>query len=123
MIQIMWRHARDPSPLRGRRRFTAASRRLEDTPMRVREKAASFVLIPVLVATQAAAQHTVRDSAGIRIVENTSPVTPRGRTFLTISPKPDLEIGSADGAASSLFSVVVGALAFDDGSIVVADAK
>jgi len=63
---------------------------------------------------------TVRDSAGIAIVENHTPLwteTERWR----LSDEPVLQIGAVDGDDAYLFSQITGALRLSDGRIVVAN--
>ena len=61
----------------------------------------------------------VRDSAGIRIVENTTPQWQEGETW-RLSPEPVVDIGGGDIEGDQLFRVV-GALRLRDDRIVVAN--
>jgi hypothetical protein len=60
----------------------------------------------------------VRDSAGIRIVENTCPTT---AARLRLSPDPVLSIGAAEGTDGYLFHGILGARRLSDGRFVVAN--
>lgn len=64
---------------------------------------------------------SVRDSAGIQIVENAGRGWSQEERWV-VSPDPVLSIGAEDGAPEYLLSVVTGAIRLDDGRIVVADA-
>ena len=62
----------------------------------------------------------VRDSAGIRIIENARP--PEGsRLRWRVGPEPAVTIGAADGEEPYLFQHAIGATRLSDGRIVVAD--
>jgi len=61
----------------------------------------------------------VRDSAGIRIVENTAPLWQPGQEW-RLSPEPTVVIGGGDTEEDQLFRVVA-ALRLSDGRIVVAN--
>jgi hypothetical protein len=63
---------------------------------------------------------TVRDSAGVRIVENHRPAWPRGREWLVAS-QPSVTIGDIEGEEHDVLSVVTGAVRLSDGSIAVGD--
>ena len=88
--------------------------------------AVAFVLAP---AAGAASQETVgptgirvviRDSAGIRIVENARP--PEGsRLDWRLGPEPLVSIGKMEGEDPYLFERVFGALMLSDGRIVIGD--
>lgn len=82
----------------------------------------------VLVAVAAACSSSggapapsVRDSAGIRIVESTAPQWDDGRGW-TLSAEPILEIGVMNGDDPYMFDQVWGAARFEDGTLVVANA-
>ena len=62
---------------------------------------------------------TVRDSAGIRIVENHAPRL-TGSNSWRVEPAPQLEIGGADEDSTQTLHNVVGAYALSDGRIVLA---
>lgn len=65
---------------------------------------------------------SIRDTAGIRIVENVSPLW-TARTARHLNPAPSLTIGSAAGSAEEQFGGLQDAVRLSDGSIVVADEK
>ena len=81
-------------------------------------------LLPVLAllaacgASGSGGDVVVRDSAGIRIVENPAP---GGRVAFELEPEPVLSIGSLDGAPEYTFQGVRDAALLPDGRIVVAD--
>jgi hypothetical protein len=62
----------------------------------------------------------IRDSAGIRIVENAAPAWERGREW-SVAVRPAVRIGQAEGAPEYAFDGVRGAARLPDGTIVVAD--
>lgn len=63
---------------------------------------------------------TVRDSAGVRIVDNTAPAW-SPETAWRVADAPSLSIGGQEGEAAYLFHGVVGARRLSDGRIAVAD--
>jgi hypothetical protein len=63
-----------------------------------------------------AEERTVRDSAGVRIVESHSP-----RERWELAPLPAIEVGVAEGDPSLLFDGITAAIRLPDGSIVVAN--
>lgn len=65
---------------------------------------------------------SVRDSAGVRIVESHAPLW-RGGESWRLSEMPELEIGVAEGELPYLFSRIAGAVRLEDGRIVVADGQ
>ena len=67
------------------------------------------------------AHSTLRDSAGVMIVETTEEDWPDGDSW-QIDPQPVVTIGEAEGASEYNLFRVRGALRLDDGTIVVADA-
>lgn len=69
-----------------------------------------------------AAGPAVRDSAGIKIVQNHAPAWKRGQEW-RVSGQPVLDIGVAEGDANQQFSRVSDALRLSDGTIVVADGQ
>jgi hypothetical protein len=86
-----------------------------------------IVLLELLlvVACQGGTEHrraeaVVRDSAGIRIVENIDPVW-RDEEGWKVAPEPSLMIGEVDGPDAYLLHGVRGALRLDDGRVVVAN--
>jgi len=62
----------------------------------------------------------VRDSAGVRIVENSSPGWTEGDAW-SVSAEPLVSIGAVEGAAEYLFSQVTGAVTLADGRLAVGD--
>lgn len=83
-------------------------------------------LLPLLAAcggSDAAATGAtiVQDSAGVKIVESVAPAWEEGDAW-QLSATPLLEIGATDGPPEYLFNRIVGAVRFEDGSIVVANA-
>ena len=66
------------------------------------------------------AEAVVRDSAGIRIVENIDPVW-RDEEGWTVAPEPSLTIGEVDGPDAYLLYRVRGARRLEDGRVVVAN--
>jgi hypothetical protein len=92
-------------------------------------RVAYLLLLPLLIVSSLAGCEVgdsplqdalVRDSAGIRIVENVGQRWPQGRGW-RLSDFPSVSIGSLEGCAEYQFELVVGALKLDDGRIVVAD--
>jgi hypothetical protein len=82
-------------------------------------------LLPLLAACGGdtrAAGPVVRDSAGVRIVENVRGAWGAGEGW-RVAPEPRVDIGVAEGAAAYQFGRVAGALRLDDGRIVVADGQ
>jgi len=65
---------------------------------------------------------TVRDSAGIQIVEN-GPLLTADSVALRVDTAGRIRIGVMDGAAPYVFGKIVGVAALDDGGVVVADAS
>jgi hypothetical protein len=63
-----------------------------------------------------------RDSAGIRIVESSSPVWPAGEGW-RLDDQPTLLIGSVDGPAATQFTDVQGIVRLSDGRIVIANGR
>lgn len=63
---------------------------------------------------------TVTDSAGIRIVENSSPAWPAGAEW-RLGTEPTLTIGEVSGDLNTMFQGVSQAFRMDDGTIVVVD--
>ena len=82
----------------------------------------SALILGIACATdESRSDVTVRDSAGVRIVESSRPVwdsTTRWQVSLT----PTLSIGTVDGAADYQFTRIVGATRFEDATIAVGDA-
>ena len=70
----------------------------------------------------AAAGPTVRDSAGIRIVQNEAPAWRQGEGW-RISAEPVLDVGVAEGDAKLQFARVAHALRLSDGTLLVADGQ
>ncbi len=69
-----------------------------------------------------AAGPVVRDSAGVRIVENTRPAWAEGEGW-RVAAEPLVDIGGADEEPAYQFGWVAGVLGLPDGRIVVADAQ
>jgi hypothetical protein len=67
------------------------------------------------------ATHTVRDSAGVVIVDNSGPQWPEGGGW-RVADEPRLDIGVLEGDPHYQFDRVAGALRLSDGRIVVANA-
>jgi hypothetical protein len=91
------------------------------TPARL----AALAALPLLAACggeAGAAAPVVRDSAGVRIVENARPAWGEGEGWRS-SPEPLVDVGLAEGDAAYQFGRVAGALRLDDGRIVVADGQ
>lgn len=61
---------------------------------------------------------TVRDSAGVEIVESASPFW---ETPWTVTPEPFIDIGTTEGADPYLLDRVMGVVRLDDGGVVVAN--
>jgi hypothetical protein len=100
--------------------------------LRLRERHTELIRragVVVLAATLAAgcapsaerAGPAVRDSAGIRIVENLQPRAGSPACF-TIDPVPLLDIGSADGSAATTFNRIAAIRLLADDGLLVADA-
>jgi hypothetical protein len=70
----------------------------------------------------AGAGTAVRDSAGIRIVQNDAPAWAEGQGW-TVSAQPEVDIGVVEGEAAYQFAQVVGTTRLSDGRIVVADGQ
>lgn len=64
-----------------------------------------------------ASAHTVRDSAGIEIVESGAPAWREGEAW-TLDPEPELTIGEAMGDARQQLSRVTGVTSLPDGGVV-----
>ena len=80
---------------------------------------ASGLLIAVVITVPAASQSTVRDSAGVRIVESTRPAWPTGKGW-TLSQQAEIDIGSGDDSLYQL-ATVMGAVRLQNGRIAVAN--
>jgi len=76
---------------------------------------------PVAELVTERSEASVRDSAGVTIVENESPWWQQGEAW-TVGPDPDLRLGTASGDDRYVFERVIGAATLSDGRIVVADA-
>ena len=80
------------------------------------------VVIPMLVIAlplPGGSQGPVRDSAGVRIVENTRPSWPRGSEW-TVLDRPSFDVGSGDDSLYQLLNVM-GAVRLQDGRVAVAN--
>ncbi len=64
----------------------------------------------------------IRDSVGIRIVEN-EPLAPDAPPVVLLSEQPILVLGELDGPAAQQFGSVVGAMRLASGELVIADGK
>lgn len=64
---------------------------------------------------------SVRDSAGIRVIESREARYGPTAAFWRLSAAPQLQIGFVDGDVPYLFTQIVGLFAFPDGAIAVAD--
>ncbi len=82
--------------------------------------AVALALLLVGADAVAAQAPVVRDSAGVRIVEN-DPSVLDGRAPWRIGPEPLLRIGEQDGAQAYLFHAVQGSTVLPDGTIAVTD--
>ncbi len=77
-------------------------------------------LLPLVAAPALAQRATVRDSAGVTIVENSRVATPR--TAFTLSPSPAMQVTGRNDVLEYLFSPNVAAVGrLSDGRIVVGD--
>jgi hypothetical protein len=86
-------------------------------------RAAGIGLLPALAACGGdarAAGPVVRDSAGVRIVENAAPAWKDGEGW-RLSAEPSLDIGMLDGPPQYQFGRVTGAVRLGDGTVVVGD--
>jgi hypothetical protein len=92
-----------------------------------RPRRPALVLTTVLLAgcagdsTERSAEPVVRDSAGVRIVENRFAMRDPAPGW-RVGPEPVLQVGSMDGDTTSALHRVVGAVRLSDGGIVVASA-
>jgi hypothetical protein len=66
-------------------------------------------------------RYVVRDSAGVKIVENAEYAWPEGRGW-RLSAEPSIHIGTQDGDPNQQFAMIHRALKLSDGRIVVANA-
>jgi hypothetical protein len=86
-------------------------------------RAAGIGLLPALAACGGdarAAGPAVRDSAGVRIVENGAPAWKEGEGW-RLAAEPALDIGMVDGPPQYQFGDVAGVVRLGDGTVVVAD--
>ena len=84
----------------------------------VMRRCLALLVLPLVACTDSAPRNSralVRDSAGIRIVENTTPQWQDGEEWY-LRPEPVVEIGDADGPEYELFRVG-NAFLLDDGRI------
>ena len=77
-----------------------------------------FVTAATTGALAGQESHTVRDSAGIPIVENSGPAWSEGQPW-SFGTEPTLRIGTVEGDPNYIFERVRGATRMDDGTIVV----
>lgn len=70
----------------------------------------------------AAAGPVVRDSAGIRIVQNDAPAWKEGQGW-TLSAEPVTDVGVAEGDPNQQFGQITDALRLSDGTLLVADGQ
>lgn len=86
--------------------------------------AAVALLLPLAACggDAAAAGPTVRDSAGISIVQNEAPAWRKGQEW-RVSAEPVTDVGVADGDPNHQFSRVSHALRLSDGTLLVADGQ
>ena len=98
------------------RPFTAVS----DFAIPLRRCLALFA-VPLAACADPAPQNTavVRDSAGVRIVENSTPIWHEGEAW-RLSPEPIVDIGGGDTEDDQLFRVT-GAARLSNGQIVIAN--
>lgn len=78
----------------------------------------SLACSPSAVEDSEASSRTVRDSAGIRIVDNYMPAWPADGGW-TIGPEPVLEIGVADGDPQYMLFAVTDAVRMSDGRVAI----
>lgn len=87
--------------------------------MRTRSKLAAGLAAALTLSPSLEGQSTIRDSAGIRIVDNVRAAWPAGRAWSIATP-PLVDIGSGEDSLYEL-STVMGAVRLSDGSIAVAN--
>lgn len=87
--------------------------------MRTRSRVAVGLAATVSLTLSLEGQSAIRDSAGIRIVDNLRPAWAAGRAW-TIAAQPLVNIGSGEDSLHEL-STVMGAVRLSDGSIAVAN--
>lgn len=85
---------------------------------------AAALLLPLAACggDAAAARPTVRDSAGISIVQNETPAWKKGQEW-RVSAEPVTDVGVADGDPNQQFARVSHALRLSDGTLLVADGQ
>ena len=86
-------------------------------------RAVGIGLLPALAACGGDARPAgpvVRDSAGVRIVENGAPAWKAGEEW-RLSAEPALDVGTVDGPPQYQLGRVAGAVRLGDGTVVVAD--
>lgn len=100
-------------------------------PMRLRSRgrpsiavAAAALLLPLAACggDGRAAGPVVRDSAGIRIVQNAAPAWKTGQGW-RVEAEPQVDVGVAEGDANQQFARVSDALRLSDGTLIVADGQ
>jgi hypothetical protein len=93
-----------------------------DLPIRNAWIASACVVLAACGGDAAAAGPTVRDSAGIQIVQNTAPAWGEEDGW-RIGAEPLMDLGVAEGDPRYQFAQVSDALCLSDGSVVVAEAQ
>ncbi len=92
---------------------------------RVRRAAPAAAVAAVLAACggdASAAGPAVRDSAGIRIVQNEHPAWKKGQEW-RVDAEPLLDVGGEEGDANQQFARVADAVRLSDGTLLVADGQ
>lgn len=80
--------------------------------------AVAFALAACDSGSPSSSRYTVRDSAGVQIVESTAPLWEEASGW-SIAPRPIVSIGAVDGPEEYLFDRIRGVLRLPDGRIVV----
>ncbi|HEX6370289.1 MAG TPA: hypothetical protein VF006_15320 [Longimicrobium sp.] len=85
---------------------------------------AAALLLPLAACggDQAAAGPVVRDSAGIRIVQNDAPAWKKGQEW-RVAAEPETDVGVAEGDPHQQFARVADAVRLSDGTLLVADGQ
>jgi hypothetical protein len=90
--------------------------------VRAAPPAALALVLAACGGDAAAAGPTVRDSAGIRIVQNEHPVWKTGQGW-RVDAEPLLDVGGEEGDANQQFARVADAVRLSDGTLLVADGQ